>query len=86
MNHPTTAVPNSATLGVRRRRAALVAVDEIAREHILRLGVLQLRLTLQVPVEHRGGGRVEAVLVAHLLALGPLLVHGGANFGGEHLA
>ena len=33
-------------------RAALVRVDEVAREDILGLGVLELRLPLEVPVEH----------------------------------
>mmetsp|Transcript_8143 Transcript_8143/g.20571 ORF Transcript_8143/g.20571 Transcript_8143/m.20571 type:complete len:488 (-) Transcript_8143:580-2043(-) len=67
-------------------RAALVAVDERAREHVHRLRVLELRLALEVAVEQRGGGRVEAVHGGQLLALGALLVHVGAHLGRQLLA
>ena len=71
---------------VRRGRTALVAVDQIAREHVLGLRIDELRLAREVAVQQGGGGRVEAVAGGHDFTLGALAVHGRAHAGGEHLA
>lgn len=44
-------------------------LDELRREHILRLRVEELRLPLEVPVDHDARRRVEAVLRLQLPAL-----------------
>lgn len=70
---------------IRNRRDNLL-VQNVHREHILRLRIRQLGLVLQIRVDKTRGGVGEAVRLREQSTGVSRIVHVGAHLGGQNLA